>query len=113
VVSGHLPPGHPESLVDWAAIARLRGTVVVLMGVETAPAIAAVLVENGRSPDTPIGIVSDGSTPTQRTIRTTLGALPRVLTEEGVRPPAVFVIGDVVDLDDRSRSADDEAAELD
>ena len=41
VVSGHLPPGHPQSLVDWATIGRLRGTVVVLMGVETAPAIAA------------------------------------------------------------------------
>ncbi len=98
VVSGHLPPGHPESLVDWTAIARLRGTVVVLMGVETAPGIAAVLVENGRSPDTPVGIVCDGSTVTQRTVRTTLAELPRVITEEGVRPPAVFVIGDVVAL---------------
>jgi uroporphyrin-III C-methyltransferase len=98
VVSGHLPPGHPDSLVDWAAIGSLRGTVVVLMGVETAPAIAAVLVENGRSPDTPVGIVSDGSTATQRTVRTTLAGLPRTLTDEGVRPPAVFVIGDVVNL---------------
>jgi uroporphyrin-III C-methyltransferase len=98
VVSGHLPPGHPESLVDWTAIARLRGTVVVLMGVETAPGIAAVLVENGRSPDTPVGIVCDGSTATQRTVRTTLAELPRVITEERVRPPAVFVIGDVVAL---------------
>ena len=44
VVSGHLPPGHPQSLVDWAALGRLRGTLVVLMGVETAPAIAAALV---------------------------------------------------------------------
>jgi uroporphyrin-III C-methyltransferase len=98
VVSGHLPPGHPSSLVDWPAIGRLRGTVVVLMGVETAPAIAAVLVANGRPPDTPVGIVSDGSTPTQRTIRTTLAELPRTIAQEGVRPPAVFVIGDVVDL---------------
>jgi uroporphyrin-III C-methyltransferase len=98
VVSGHLPPGHPDSLVDWTAIGRLRGTVVVLMGVETAPAIAAVLVENGRSPDTPVGIVCDGSTATQRTIRTTLAALPRTVTQDGVRPPAVFVIGDVVSL---------------
>ena len=98
VVSGHLPPGHPDSLVDWAAIARLRGTVVVLMGVETAPAIAAVLVAHGRSTETPVGIVSDGSTATQRTLRTTLARLPSVLTEEGVRPPAVFVIGEVVAL---------------
>ena len=85
VVSGHLPPGHPQSLVDWSAIARLRGTIVVLMGVDTAPAIAAALVEHGRAPDTPVAIVSDGSTATQRTVRTTLADLPRTLTEHAVR----------------------------
>ncbi|MFP5369374.1 MAG: uroporphyrinogen-III C-methyltransferase, partial [Actinomycetes bacterium] len=98
VVSGHLPPGHPDSLVDWAAIARMRGTVVVLMGVETAPAIARALVQHGRPPDTQVGIVSDGSTATQRTLRTTLAELPRSMAEEAVRPPAVLVIGDVVGL---------------
>jgi len=98
VVSGHLPPGHPQSLVDWPAIARLRGTVVVLMGVDTAPAIAAALVEHGRAPDTPVGVVADGSTPTQRVVRTTLAELPRVITEEGIRPPAVWVVGAVVGL---------------
>ena len=60
VVSGHLPPGHPQSLVDWAAIGRLRGTVVVLMGVDTAPAIAAALVEHGRAPETPVAVVTTG-----------------------------------------------------
>jgi uroporphyrin-III C-methyltransferase/precorrin-2 dehydrogenase/sirohydrochlorin ferrochelatase len=114
VVSGHLPPGHPSSLVDWAAIARLRGTVVVLMGVETAPAIAAVLVANGRSADTPVAIVCDGSTATQRTIRTTLADLARAIREESVRPPAVFVIGDVVDLDGRHEApGPDDDIELD
>jgi uroporphyrin-III C-methyltransferase/precorrin-2 dehydrogenase/sirohydrochlorin ferrochelatase len=113
VVSGHLPPGHPGSLVDWPSIARLRGTVVVLMGVETAPAIAAVLMAHGRAADTPVGVVSDGSTPTQRTIRTTLEALPRVISEEGVRPPAVFVIGDVVDLDGRQVTSDADDPEPD
>jgi uroporphyrin-III C-methyltransferase len=98
VVSGHLPPGHPQSLVDWAAIARLRGTVVVLMGVDTAPAIAAALVEHGRAPDTPVAVVTDGSTATQRTVRTTLAELPRTVTEEGIRPPAVWVVGAVVGL---------------
>jgi uroporphyrin-III C-methyltransferase len=98
VVSGHLPPGHPQSLVDWSAIARLRGTVVVLMGVDTAAAIAAALVEHGRAPDTPVAVVTDGSTATQRTVRTTLAALPRTVTEEGIRPPAVWVVGAVVGL---------------
>jgi uroporphyrin-III C-methyltransferase len=87
VVSGHLPPGHPASLVDWAALGRLRGTVVVLMGVDTAPAIAAALIEHGRPASTPVAIVSDGSTPAQRTVRTTLGALPSTVADEGIRPP--------------------------
>ncbi|MGY2083065.1 uroporphyrinogen-III C-methyltransferase [Blastococcus sp. SYSU DS0539] len=98
VVSGHLPPGHPQSLVDWAALGRLRGTLVVLMGVDTAPAIAAALVEHGRAPGTPVAVVSDGSTATQRTVRTTLAELPRTIATEAVRPPAVWVVGEVVGL---------------
>ncbi len=96
VVSGHLPPGHPDSLVDWPAIGRLRGTVVVLMGVETAPAIAAALVEHGRDPATPVAVISDGSTPAQRTVRATLAGLPGILATADIRPPAVWVVGDVV-----------------
>jgi uroporphyrin-III C-methyltransferase len=98
VVSGHLPPGHPQSLVDWSAIGRLRGTVVVLMGVDTAPAIAAALVEHGRAPDTPVAVVSDGSTPTQRSVRTTLAGLAGTMSDEEIRPPAVWVVGEVVGL---------------
>ncbi|MGY1591043.1 uroporphyrinogen-III C-methyltransferase [Geodermatophilus sp. SYSU D00708] len=98
VVSGHVPPGHPQSLVDWPALARLRGTLVVLMGVDTAPAIAAALVEHGRDPETPVAVVADGSTPTQRTVRTTLAGLGKALAEEGIRPPAVWVVGEVVRL---------------
>jgi uroporphyrin-III C-methyltransferase/precorrin-2 dehydrogenase/sirohydrochlorin ferrochelatase len=98
VVSGHVPPGHPQSLVDWAALGRLRGTLVVLMGVDTAPAIAAALVEHGRPEGTPVAVVSEGSTPNQRTVRTTLGGLARTVAEEGIRPPAVWVVGEVVAL---------------
>src|SRR5437763_11405625 len=98
VVSGHVPPGHPQSLVDWPSLGRLRGTLVVLMGVDTAPAIAAALMEHGRAPGTPGAVISDGSTPTQRTVRTTLAGLARTVAEEGIRPPAVWVVGEVVDL---------------
>jgi siroheme synthase len=97
-VSGHLPPGHPQSLVDWPSLGRLRGTVVVLMGVETAGAIAAALVEHGRRPDTPVAVVTDGSTPTERTLLSTLADLDKTVAEEGIRPPAVWVVGDVVSL---------------
>ena len=113
VVSGHLPPGHPDSLVDWAALGRLRGTVVVLMGVDTAPAIAAALIEHGRPGSTPVAIVSDGSTPAQRTVRTTLAALPSTVADEGIRPPAVWVVGEVVDLDRPHEAPGDDDTDLD
>jgi uroporphyrin-III C-methyltransferase/precorrin-2 dehydrogenase/sirohydrochlorin ferrochelatase len=113
VVSGHLPPGHPNSLVDWAALGRLRGTVVVLMGVDTAPAIAAALMEHGRPGSTPVAIVSDGSTAAQRTVRTTLAELPAAIAREGVRPPAVWVVGDVVGLNRPHDAPTDDDTDLD
>jgi uroporphyrin-III C-methyltransferase / precorrin-2 dehydrogenase / sirohydrochlorin ferrochelatase len=96
VVSGHLPPGHPQSLVDWSAIGRLNGTVVVLMGVETAPAIAAALIHHGRRPGTPVAVVANGTTGRQRTVQTSLEKLGRTILDEKVRPPAVIIIGEVV-----------------
>ena len=96
VVSGHLAPGHPESLVAWDALARLHGTVVVLMGVDNAPAIADVLVAGGRRPGTPVAVIVDGTMPTERTVLTTLADLAADLTAHEVRPPAIIVIGEVV-----------------
>jgi uroporphyrin-III C-methyltransferase/precorrin-2 dehydrogenase/sirohydrochlorin ferrochelatase len=96
VVSGHLPPGHPESLVDWEALGRLRGTVVLMMAVENAPHIAAALLAAGRPRATPVAVVCDGSMPTERTVVTTLEQLAASLEAEQVRPPAVIVIGEVV-----------------
>jgi len=97
VVSGHLAPDHPESLVDWAALARLRGTVCVLMGLKNLPAIAATLQAHGRAPDTLVAVIQEGTTRDQRVVRATLSTVADVANEEGLRPPAVIVIGPVVD----------------
>lgn len=96
VVSGHLPPGHPESLTDWDALARLTGTLVLMMAVENAPAIAAVLLAGGRRPDTPVAVICQGSMPGERTVLSSLGSLAADLTHESVTPPAIIVVGDVV-----------------
>ena len=96
VVSGHLPPGHPESLVQWAALGALRGTIVLMMAVENAPLIAEVLVRGGRAVDTPVAVVCDGTMPTERTVLTTLGELGRAIADHEVQPPAVIVVGEVV-----------------
>ena len=96
VVSGHLPPGHPESLVVWPAIAALRGTVVLMMAVENAPHIAAALVEGGRPADTPVAVVVEGTMPEERTVLATLGTLAEELDAHRVQPPAIIVVGEVV-----------------
>ncbi|MBO3739832.1 uroporphyrinogen-III C-methyltransferase [Actinoplanes flavus] len=96
VVSGHIPPDHPDTLVDWAALARMRGTVVVMMGLKNLPLIAARLIAEGRSADTPVAVVQEGSTAHQRSLTSTLGTVAEEAATAGIRPPAVVVIGDVV-----------------
>ncbi|MET3963890.1 uroporphyrin-III C-methyltransferase/precorrin-2 dehydrogenase/sirohydrochlorin ferrochelatase [Marmoricola sp. OAE513] len=96
VISGHLPPGHPESLVAWDGVARMTGTVVVMMGVQNAPAIAATLIELGRDPETPVAVVCDGTMPTERTVVSRLRTLADDLVTHDVKAPAIIVIGDVV-----------------
>ncbi|NYG57703.1 uroporphyrin-III C-methyltransferase/precorrin-2 dehydrogenase/sirohydrochlorin ferrochelatase [Nocardioides daedukensis] len=96
VISGHLPPGHAESLVNWSAVAQMQGTVVLLMAVQTAASIAAALVEHGRDPATPVAIVMDGTMPEERTVLTTLATIEADIAANDVRPPAIIVIGEVV-----------------
>ena len=96
VVSGHLPPGHPESLVNWAALAQLRGTLCILMGLTHLGAIVAELVANGRDPFTPATIVRSGTTGAQETVHCDLAGLADAAA--GLRPPAVVVIGNVVNV---------------
>jgi uroporphyrin-III C-methyltransferase/precorrin-2 dehydrogenase/sirohydrochlorin ferrochelatase len=96
VVSGHVAPDDPESLVDWSALARLRGTLCMLMGLTNLPAIAAALVANGRDPDTPVAVVQDGTTAAQRTVRARLADIAATVAEAGIRSPAVVVVGAVV-----------------
>ena len=96
VVSGHLPPGDEGSLVDWSAVARLTGTVLLMMAVENAGAIAAALVDGGRDPHTPVAVVCDGTMTAERTVLSTLGTLGGDIDRHGVRAPAIIVVGEVV-----------------
>jgi uroporphyrin-III C-methyltransferase / precorrin-2 dehydrogenase / sirohydrochlorin ferrochelatase len=98
VVSGHVAPGAPGSLVDWAALAHLRGTLVLLMAVERIGVIADTLVRHGRAADTPAAVVQEGTMASERVVRGTLGTLAETVVREGIRPPAVVVVGDVVSV---------------
>jgi uroporphyrin-III C-methyltransferase len=98
VVSGHVGPDHPASTVNWDALAHESGTIVILMGVAHLGEICAGLVARGLAADTPAAIVARAATPDQRTLRGTVGTLPGIAAEAGVEPPALTVIGAVVDL---------------
>jgi uroporphyrin-III C-methyltransferase / precorrin-2 dehydrogenase / sirohydrochlorin ferrochelatase len=95
VVSGHVAPSHPESLVNWDALAAMQGTIVLLMAVERIEQFAKVLLEGGRPADTPVLVVQHGSTAAQRSLQTTLADAPEDIRADGIRPPAIIVIGPV------------------
>ena len=95
VVSGHVAPGHPDSLVNWNALAALTGTIVLLMAVERIELFTKALLEGGRPADTPVLVVQHGTTTAQRTLRATLTDAPERIREDGIRPPAIIVIGSV------------------
>ncbi|WP_371615024.1 uroporphyrinogen-III C-methyltransferase [Streptomyces sp. NBC_00454] len=96
VVSGHVGPDDPRSLVDWASLAKLTGTLVVLMGVDKIGLIAEALVRHGRPADTAVAVIQEGTTASQRRVDATLATVGETVRAQEVRPPAVIVIGDVV-----------------
>jgi len=90
VVTGHEAPDADAS-VDWEAVARVGGTVVILMGVARIAEIAERLVKGGRSPDTPVAAVRWGTRPDQTTVRATLATI----ADEELEPPSTIVVGEV------------------
>jgi uroporphyrin-III C-methyltransferase len=98
VISGHVPPGHADSTLDYTALARSGTTLVVLMGVRTLGAICAALVDGGLDPDTPAAVVADGAMPSQRVVRATLATIDEAASRAGLGAPAVAVIGAVADI---------------
>ncbi|MCY0925056.1 uroporphyrinogen-III C-methyltransferase [Streptomyces sp. H27-H1] len=98
VVSGHVGPDDPRSLVDWASLAKLTGTLVVLMGVDKIGLIAEALVRHGRPADTAVAVIQEGTTASQRRVDATLATVGETVRAQEVRPPAVIVIGDVVNV---------------
>lgn len=98
IVSGHVGPHDEASLVDWPALARLRGTLVLMMAVKRIGEFAAVLLEHGRDPKSPVAVIEEGTTGSQHTLRTTLAEAGEAVREANVKPPAIIVIGPVADL---------------
>ncbi len=103
VVSGHVTPDHPDSLVNWEALAQLSGTIVLLMAVERIEVFAEVLIKGGRPAQTPVLVVQHGTTAAERVLRATLADVPESIRDQGIRPPAIIVIGPVAGFETLSR----------
>jgi uroporphyrinogen III methyltransferase/synthase len=103
VVTGTETPTKAESAVDWAGLARTPGTLVVLMGWESLPAITEALLHHGMSPDTPVALVRWGTEPWQRTVTGVLRDIVGRARNAGLSAPVVTVIGKVVDLREKLR----------
>jgi uroporphyrinogen III methyltransferase/synthase len=97
-VTGHEDPSKERDTVDWSALARTGGTLVLYMGVRRLPQIASALMDGGLSGNTPAAIVQWGTHPHQRTVVATLATLAVAIEREGLTAPVITVIGDVVGL---------------
>ncbi len=97
LVTGHQKPDAEDSL-DWAALARFPGTLVVYMGVARLPHLVGELLRHGKAPDTPAAVVRWGTTPEQQTLAVPLAALPDAVQAAELKAPALVIVGPVVAL---------------
>jgi len=80
---------------DWAGLAGKGRTLVIYMGVKTAPQIAEKLMADGLAPEMPLAIIENAARPEMRVLRGMLAGLPDLVTDEQVISPALIVIGEV------------------
>ncbi len=97
LVAGQQRPDKGDARLEYAALAGFPGTLVFYMGVTTAGQWSGAMIGRGKSPQTPAAIVRRCGWPDQQTIRCSLGTLAEVIARKKLRPPAVIVIGNVVD----------------
>jgi uroporphyrinogen III methyltransferase/synthase len=100
VIPGYEDVTKKESTIDWSKLATGVGTLVFLMAVKNIDQITRKLIENGRSPDTPVAVIRWGTRPDQRTITGTLTNIAARIKAKEIKPPAVMVVGEVVNLRD-------------
>ena len=112
VVTAHEDPQKPETQVDYAHLAKDRGTLVFLMGARSIGRISAALIENGMSKDTPTAIIENGTTNRQSAYRCPLGKASSLAQREEISPPAVFLVGPVAGLEDLVWFEADESQEI-
>lgn len=98
IVTGHEQSGRTSTLVDWQALAKVEGTLVILMGMATLPVIRQHLLSGGMAAETPAAVIEQGTTLNQRQVTGTLADIVERVAEADLRSPAIVVIGRVVGL---------------
>ena len=98
VITGHEDPTKAKSNMKWDKLATGVDTLVFLMGVENLPHITSKLIENGRSADTPAAVIRWGTKLEQEVLITTVGKAAEDVAIKKMKPPAIFIVGDVVNL---------------
>ncbi|MDP4160226.1 MAG: uroporphyrinogen-III C-methyltransferase, partial [Bacillota bacterium] len=98
VITGHEDPTKNETTIHWNHLAQSHGTLVFLMGMENLPLIAQKLMENGKKPTTPVGIIQWGTRPEQRTLVGQLDTIASEVKKEGFTNPSIIIVGEVVSL---------------
>jgi len=101
VVTGHEDPRKSRSSVQWSRFADPTSTLVVMMALANLDSIVVRLSAGGLPGDTPVAVIRDGTLPTQRTVTGTLATIAADVQKAGILPPAVVVIGKVVQLRDQ------------
>jgi uroporphyrinogen III methyltransferase/synthase len=97
-VTGHEKPDKTDSFLDWPALARFPGTLIIYMGMGRLAHIAHRLIEHGKPAQTPAAAVHWATTGRQRTVTAALGDLPAAVQEAGLKAPSLVLIGSVVGL---------------
>ncbi len=97
-ITGHEGPGKENSSIDWSKLATGAGTLVIYMGIKNLPVIVDNLIRNGRAAKTPVAVVRWASTPEQHTVVATLETIVQRVEKEGIKPPALIIVGEVVSL---------------
>ena len=98
VVTGHEDPTKAESNINWNKISTGADTLIFLMGIANLPKITAKLIENGRDKNTPAAVIRNGTKFSQEVLVTTLENAARDVAEKNIKPPAIFIVGEVVNL---------------
>jgi uroporphyrinogen III methyltransferase/synthase len=101
IITGHERPDKTGSAIDYSNLAKLEGTLVFMMGVENLANICNHLIQHGKSESTPVAVIANGTTSQQQVVSGRLDNIAQLVSKAGVKPPAVTVIGQVVNLRER------------